>query len=451
VSLKRHGCAVVLWLVLATPAAAAPTTVAERDVPGDGTAQATVGLGGLTTVRVSGNISESFEVCDGFGQNCKGSRTVVEDALYCYDHSGYSPPDSPEGCSTSSPGPGLTNWLQFDVGDGHKYSLAELGGRSPDPFSSDHVYSVSFQASGNTNVTVSGSPGLSDTSSSGQIHVEFIQDRAEPSGLDPFAFAGHCGSNFRQAVAARALIDPIRCWFFDNPHFGSDLVLPAPAIGSPVITRSPTIPSGTRTVIADAGLRGAARGPIAAVIPDDDFDGYDEDAERAKQEAANALFGDILTCMVITAGGVKPIAFPKKNQTAPLTGRQALVLGLFIACSKAVDPTAKLFDSRAVTVGAETAAGGCRMRILAVARRGRHPSARRRARAVRLASAALKGSCASDSDGDLTLALTARRRRTTIRGLLGKRLSMGFVRSRAPTGTDGPNPSLVLNWHRVGG
>jgi hypothetical protein len=416
----RSAQIVLAWLLvglaLAAPAGAVPTVYAQVDVPGDGSPQRVGSIPqGDAIIRVSGMISESFEFCDSFHESCKGTRTVIQDALYCFDHSGYSPPDSPEYCSTTAPGPSLSNWLQFEVGVGApKQSLYDVVDKPPSGYRADHTYTAGTHNFTDNGVVVSGSPGLSDTSSSGSIHVEFLFDVPEGTTFDSYYSGDFCGSAMRAAVP-----DPVRC-LARRPAFGRDLRLPAPAVGSPTVSRSPNIPRSAQRLVADARLAGAAPGPLAAIVPLDDLSRF------------GSGFGAISACVIASPRDVPGVDRP------PVTtaGRQRLTL--FLSCARAVDS--------AVELRRATAAAGCELTVAAVPKAGRRASSALRFRALNRIAAALGGSCVSGAGGHLRLTLNRTGKGRRLRPILGGHIAAGFVRASAPSGTDGSSPQLLLRW-----
>jgi hypothetical protein len=410
----------VLWLVLAAPASAAPVTFAELDVPGDGTPQQTLRLpSGRYTIKVSNTISETFPVCDGLGQNCMGDRTVFQDALYCYAHTGYSPPEYPEYCSEIAPGPGRTNWLKFKVGDAAKGTLFDLAGQPPTGYHGDHNYEVTFDADWNGQViTAYGSPGSTDTSSSGSMHIEFILYQRDPEE----ATGGECATT----AGRRAFMAALIC-ADGTPAFGRGVTFAAPDFGDAALGTTPTIPRGTKSILAAAELQNAARGPIGGVV---------------SATPKTSKLDDVIVCFVFAIGGFQ-------QQDIAITER--LGLNIFIACSRLVDPDSAPPSQFPITPTGTESAAGCRTRIAVIPRPGKRLSRRALRRRQASAVAAFKPSCAASAAGELTLALTARKRRGDLRRLVGRRLTVGFMRQRAPTGTDGPDARLVVNWDRVRG
>lgn len=121
------------------PAAAAPTQLlATLNVTADSIPQSTgaVTLSPGATYRlvISGSISITFPYRD-------GSRTVVQDALYCYDHGGTPIPaddPNPESCQRDSPGPALSRPLLVS------YAGIQDGPLINEGYSDQHHYDVTF-------------------------------------------------------------------------------------------------------------------------------------------------------------------------------------------------------------------------------------------------------------------------------------------------------------------
>jgi hypothetical protein len=209
-----------------------------------------------------------------------------------------------------------------------------------------------------------------------------------------------------------------------RPAFGTDLVYTAPPAGRVMGLPSPTLPLGARKVKFHAQLVGAAPAILGVVTP------VPSRRALSRQEILDFLG----MCMLF--GGSDP----------RFAGLTVTTRAVFHACVKLLVDS---FESGAFDSGTSPraqAAGACRATVVPVRRRGRHPGARTRRRVVQRTRGLLRARCSSDSSGRLELQLSARGKGRTLRGLLGRRVRVGLGRSKPRSGSDGPNPQLVVRW-----
>jgi hypothetical protein len=204
-----------------------------------------------------------------------------------------------------------------------------------------------------------------------------------------------------------------------RPAFGVDLVYSAPPIGKAAKLLSPTLSTAMRRVEFHAQLVGAAPSILSGVI---------KAPRKSMTLKERKLF--FWNCVYFSA--------------------QVLEYGpglAIVSCLDLLERELQRARSAASSPRAE-AARRCGATVVPLNRRGKRPSARTRKRVVRRTRKLVRVQCSSDATGRLSLRLSARGKRATLRKLLGRRVRVDLGRSRPRSGSDGPNPQLVVRWTR---
>lgn len=409
--------ALVMVLALPSAAPAAPTqSLATLQVRGGEPPQTSGAVvlkpGATYRVVMSGSISTTFPYRDGM-------RTVVEDALYCYDSGGTPiPPDdpNPESCRRDSPGPALTRELIVS------YTGLRDGPPINEAFSDQHRYDVTFvYPPGNpaAGLAAQWEPGLSSTYG-GQVDVElFGEPSAAPvaPGTPPLVpdQANSCVSDARAAQATTCIAEVLaRQW---GAAFAGPFLRPGD-VGTVV---TPLLRPGQRSVTLQTD-----DGSVVTVLS--------EENARFRSFARHA-------CLVLSLReGLREL---KKGGPPPsiLVDPEAYTLGVYAGAARYIEPCLLMVDKllrESAAQGARAAATRpCGPRAIPIrVGASNDPSKLRITVSRKAAPRALRVRCRRVGSG-FRMTITARNG-GALRPLVGKRLVVGLARPSRSTRSGRP-------------
>ena len=200
--------------------------------------------------------------------------------------------------------------------------------------------------------------------------------------------------------------------------FGATTVLPVPAPETAGDISSARLPARTTEVGAEVTMSDAEIDQVLATLA---LIKFIQDAQGV--------------CILYTIGP------PTGNLTdAELTGASFSAT----ICAR----LAATLIKRARTNARASQSRRCRATFVPVVRRGGRLTARKRRAVVAAYRNVVNASCSSSGRGQMSIKLVAKRRRTPLNRLLGRRARASFARSAPEGAADGPNAKMTVRWRR---
>jgi hypothetical protein len=305
------------------------------------------------------------------------------DAVYCFGTS------QGNGCNPPSQSMALSVAFQVaakqptDFGGVQNFAEFGIEYKVPD-YDDSHTYETVFRSQSGGKLWIVSPPFTEDGSTStGSWRVRLLTEEAKPTP------SGGGGT-------------------------GNALLYTAPAPGGGLITSSPALAAGLRSLRAAISLTGAAASRTFAASALRITDGR-------KLLSVCAVWGDV-------GAPARQVHLTRRLATSD----DERLAGL-TACTRALQRR----------VG--NPSGGCRLSLVPVLAPGTHLTSSQRRATARFVRRNLASSCSSSASGGLKLSLRAKTDQATMPALLGGRMALAVVRGRA-AGADGPNPKLAIGW-----